>query len=51
VARRGRPGAAGVDALKTSMTQDRHLGRRITDQQTAEVLEGFFGNPENEQES
>jgi integrase len=28
---------------KISMTQDRHLGRRLTDRQTAEVLEGLFG--------
>jgi hypothetical protein len=25
------------------MTQDRYLGRRLTDRQTAEVLEGLFG--------
>ena len=24
------------------MTQDRYLGRRLTDRQTAEVLEGMF---------
>lgn len=27
---------------KVSMTQDRYLGRRLTDRQTAEVLEGMF---------
>ncbi len=25
------------------MTQDRYLGRRLMDRQTAEVLEGLFG--------
>jgi integrase len=29
---------------KVSMTQDRYLGRRLTDRQTADVLEGMFGN-------
>ena len=29
-----------------SMTQDRYLGRRLTDRQTAEVLEGMFGADE-----
>jgi integrase len=33
---------------KISMTQDRYLGRRLTDRQTAEVLEGLFGVPANE---
>jgi integrase len=28
-----------------SMTQDRYLGRRITDRQTAEVLDGMFEDP------
>jgi integrase len=28
---------------KFSMTQDRYLGRRLTDRRTAEVLEGLFG--------
>jgi integrase len=28
-----------------SMTQDRYLGRRLTDRQTAEVLEGMFRKP------
>ena len=27
---------------KVSMTQDRYLGRRLSDRQTAEVLEGMF---------
>ena len=27
---------------KVSMTQDRYLGRRLTDRRTAEVLEGLF---------
>lgn len=27
---------------KISMTQDRYLGRRLTDRETAEVLEGMF---------
>jgi integrase len=30
---------------KVSMTQDRYLGRRITDRQTAEVLDGMFPDP------
>jgi integrase len=30
---------------KVSMTQDRYLGRRITDRQTAEVLDGMFDDP------
>ena len=29
---------------KISMTQDRYLGRRLTDRQTAEVLEDMFGD-------
>jgi integrase len=29
-----------------SMTQDRYLGRRLTDRQTAEVLEGMLGQGE-----
>ena len=33
---------------KISMTQDRYLGRRLTDRQTAEVLEGLFGAPGDE---
>jgi hypothetical protein len=33
---------------KVSMTQDRYLGRRLTDRQTAEVLEGLFGAPTDE---
>jgi integrase len=33
---------------KISMTQDRYLGRRLTDRQTAEVLEGLFWVPGNE---
>ncbi|MFP5069099.1 tyrosine-type recombinase/integrase [Pseudonocardia nantongensis] len=31
---------------KISMTQDRYLGRRLTDRQTAEVLEGLFDQPD-----
>lgn len=31
---------------KISMTQDRYLGRRLTDRQTAEVLEDMFGSDE-----
>lgn len=30
---------------KVSMTQDRYLGRRLTDRQTAEVLEQLFEVP------
>jgi hypothetical protein len=30
------------------MTQDRYLGRRLTDRQTAEVLEGLFEAPRDE---
>jgi integrase len=30
---------------KVSMTQDHYLGRRLTDRQTADVLEGMFGVP------
>ena len=33
---------------KISMTQDRYLGRRLTDRQAAEVLEGLFGAPPDE---
>ncbi len=33
---------------KVSMTQDRYLGRRLADRQTANVLEGLFEIPENE---
>jgi hypothetical protein len=33
---------------KISMTQDRYLGRRLTDRQTAEALEGLFGVPADE---
>ncbi|MEQ3550922.1 site-specific integrase [Pseudonocardia nematodicida] len=33
---------------KISMTQDRYLGRRLTDRETAEVLEGMFETEENE---
>lgn len=34
---------------KVSMTQDRYLGRRLTDRQTAEVLEDMFrGRGEHE---
>ncbi len=31
---------------KISMTQDRYLGRRLTDRQTAEVLENLFVAPD-----
>lgn len=31
---------------KISMTQDRYLGRRLTDRQTAEVLESLFDDPD-----
>jgi hypothetical protein len=34
--------AAGGGALNIRMTQDRYLGRKLTDRQTAEVLEGLF---------
>jgi hypothetical protein len=27
-----------------SMTQDRYLGRRLTDRETADVLENLFGD-------
>ena len=30
---------------KVSMTQDRYLGRRLTDRQTSEVLDDMFDNP------
>jgi hypothetical protein len=33
---------------KVSMTQDRHLGRRLTDRQTADVLEALFEVPGDE---
>jgi len=33
---------------KVSMTQDRSLGRRLTDRQTADVLEGMFDVPPGE---
>ncbi|HET9657113.1 MAG TPA: site-specific integrase [Kineosporiaceae bacterium] len=33
---------------KVSMTQDRYLGRRLTDRQTADALEGVFEVPEDE---
>lgn len=29
---------------KVSMTQDRYLGRKLTDRQTADVLEKFMGS-------
>ena len=32
---------------KVSMTQDRYLGRRLTDRQTADALEGVFEVPED----
>lgn len=32
---------------KVSMTQDRYLGRKLTDRLTADVLEGVFDIPEN----
>jgi hypothetical protein len=31
---------------KVSMTQDRYLGRRLTDRQTSEVLDDMFEDPE-----
>ena len=31
---------------KINMTQDRYLGRRLTDRQTTEVLEGLFDPPD-----
>jgi integrase len=33
---------------KISMTQDRYLGRRLTDRQTAEVLQGLFDQADGE---
>lgn len=33
---------------KVSMTQDRYLGRRLTDRVTADVLEGLFGDSESQ---
>ncbi len=33
------------------MTQDRYLGRRLTDRQTAEALEGMFDAPDDGKES
>jgi integrase len=33
---------------RVSMTQDRYLGRRLTDRQTAEVLEAMLDEPETE---
>jgi hypothetical protein len=30
------------------MTQDRYLGRRLTDRVTADVLEGLFGTGESQ---
>jgi integrase len=35
---------------KVSMTQDRYLGRRLTDRQTSDVLDGMFEDPEEELE-
>jgi integrase len=32
---------------RVSMTQDRYLGRRLTDRQTADILETVFEVPEN----
>lgn len=32
---------------RVSMTQDRYLGRRLTDRQTADILEGVFDVPED----
>ncbi len=31
---------------KVSMTQDRYLGRRLTDRQTSDVLDDMFDDPE-----
>jgi integrase len=33
---------------RVSMTQDRYLGRRLTDRQTADILEDVFDVPEDE---
>jgi integrase len=33
---------------KVSMTQDRYLGRRLTERQTADVLEGMFADGEGQ---
>ena len=33
---------------KVSMTQDHYIGRRLTDRQTADILEGLFGVPARE---
>ena len=35
---------------KVSMTQDRYLGRRLTDRQTADVLDDMFEDPAEELE-
>jgi integrase len=32
---------------QVSMTQDRYLGRRLTDRQTADVLEGIIPGPDS----
>jgi integrase len=34
---------------KVSMTQDRYLGRRLTDRQTSDVLDNMFEDPEAEE--
>jgi integrase len=34
-----------------SMTQDRYLGRRLTDRQTAEVLGDMFDDPVGDEEA
>ena len=36
---------------KVSMTQDRYLGRRLTDRETADVLETLLGPDDTEAES
>jgi len=32
------------------MTQDRYLGRRLTDRQTSDVLDGMFEDPAEDRE-
>jgi len=38
----------GLRHAKVSMTQDRYLGRRLTDRQTADVLEALFESGDDE---
>ena len=35
---------------KVSMTQDRYLGRRLTDRQTSDVLDNMFEDPATDRE-